>query len=175
MRRILALTAFLVSLSGLPTLAADITDFFGTFTGSATVTSGSVNEDRDMSVTVSETPKGFQLEWTSVIYKTDGRKKSNEYKILFVPTQRDGVFSSAMKANVFGKAVPLDPLKGDPYVWARLTGNTFSVFSLLIDEDGNYMVQEYHRTLVEGGLNLEYNRFRDGKALKTVNAFLAKS
>lgn len=80
-----------------------------------------------------------------------------------------------MKANVFGKAVPLDPLKGDPYVWAHLNGGTLSLFSLLIDEDGNYMVQEYHRTLAKGGLNLEYKRLRDGVALKTINAFLAKN
>lgn len=175
MRRLFALTAVCVSLLGAPTFAADIQDFFGTFKGSATVDAGSTQEDRDMSVTVSETDKGFELQWTSVIYKTDGREKSNDYKILFVPTQRDGIFASAMKANVFGKAVPLDPLKGDPYVWARLSGDTFSVFSLLIDEDGNYMVQEYHRTLAEGGLDLEYRRFRDGKALKAINAFLAKS
>ena len=50
-----------------------------------------------------------------------------------------------------------------------------TVFSLLIDEDENYIMKEYHRTLVEGGLNLEYRRFRDGSALKAVNAFLAKS
>ena len=24
-----------------------------------------------------------------------------------------------MRADVFGKAVPLDPLAGDPYMWAR--------------------------------------------------------
>lgn len=175
MRRLIALTAVCVTLLGAPTFAAEIQDFFGTFKGSATVDVGDTQEDRDMSVTVSETDKSFELQWTSVIHKADGRTKSNDYKILFIPTQRDGIFSPAMKSNVFGKVVPLDPLKGDPYVWARLTGDTFSVFSLLIDEDGNYMIQEYHRTLAEGGLNLEYKRFCDGKALKTVNAFLAKS
>lgn len=174
MRRFLATTTLLLALSGLPGLAADIQDFFGTFEGSANVEEGGTEENRDMSVTISKTSKGFEVDWTSTIYKTDGRKKENQYKIQFTPTQRAGIYASAMKSNVFGKAVPLDPLKGDPYVWSRLSGDTFSLFSLLIDEDGNYMVQEYHRTLAEGGLDLEYKRFRDGVALKSVDAFLKK-
>lgn len=174
MRRLMIFAALLTTLSGLPAAAADIADFFGTFTGTAKITENETEEDRDMSVTIEETNKGFQISWTSIIYKADGRTKENNYNILFVPTQRDGIYASAMKANVFGKAVPLDPLKGDPYVWSRLSGDTLSVFSLLIDENGNYMVQEYHRTLAEGGLDLEYRRFRDGQALKSINAFLSK-
>ena len=30
-----------------------------------------------------------------------------------------------MRADVFGNAVPLDPLAGDPYMWARLEGDEF--------------------------------------------------
>lgn len=175
MQRLLAITAVLFALSGTHALAADITAFLGTFTGTAQMSDDGSEADRDMSVTISEAENGFTVAWTSTIRKLDGRIKENKYTITFTPSQRDNIFASAMKTNVFGKAVPLDPLKGDPYVWARLTGNTLSVFSLLIDEDGNYMVQEYHRSLTDGGLNLEYKRFRDGAALKTVNAFLAKS
>ena len=175
MRRFLAIFAFLFSISGLPALAADISDFLGTFTGTTKMSSDGTEADRDMSVTISDAKSGFTLSWTSIIHKSDGRVKENKYTITFTPSQRDGIFASAMKTNVFGKAVPLDPLKGDPYVWARVTSDTMTVFSLLIDEEGNYIVQEYHRTLAEGGLNLEYRRFRDGSALKAVNAFLAKS
>ncbi|WGI22612.1 hypothetical protein [Amylibacter sp. IMCC11727] len=175
MRRLMIFAALLTTLFGAPAFAADITDFFGTFTGTAKITENDTTEDRDMSVTIAQTDKGFQVSWTSVISRSDGRTKENTYTILFIPTQRDDIFASAMKTNVFGKAVPLDPLKGDPYVWSRLSDDTLSVFSLLIDENGNYMVQEYHRTLAEGGLDLEYRRFRDGQALKSVNAFLAKN
>jgi hypothetical protein len=175
MRRFLTQLALFFCLSSLPALAANIQEFFGTYTGTAKIERGDSVEDRDMSVTISETSEGFQVSWVSVIHKADGRTKENEYTISFVPTQREGIYSSAMKSNVFGKAVPLDPLKGDPYVWSRLTGDTLTLFSLLIDEEGNYIIQEYHRTLANGGLDLEYRRFYQGTALKAVNAFLSKS
>ena len=117
MRRFLAISALLFSISGLPTLAADVSDFLGTFTGTAKISSDGSEADRDMSVTISDAKGGFTLSWTSIIHKTDGRVKENKYTITFTPSQRDGIFASAMKTNVFGKAVPLDPLKGDPYVW----------------------------------------------------------
>ena len=65
-------------------------------------------------------------------------------------------------------------MKGDPYVWSRITGNIFTVYSLLIDQDGGYEMQEYNRTLIEGGLNLEYLRIRNGEKLKNISAFLKK-
>ena len=80
-----------------------------------------------------------------------------------------------MKTNVFGKSEPLDPLKGDPYVWSRLSGDTLTLYSLLIDEEGGYEVQEYDRTLTDGGLELEYRRIRNSTPLTTINAFLARN
>lgn len=92
MRRFFALTALVLSLSSLPAFSADMLDLLGTFKGSATITHKDAEEERDMSVTVSPTDKGFQVEWTSVIYKADGRTKSSGYKIQFLTTQRDGIF-----------------------------------------------------------------------------------
>lgn len=154
--------------------AADITDFFGVFNGSAPVENDGVTSTRDMSVTIVKSKKGFQLTWKSITHKPDGRLKEKQYTIDFVPSPRDDIYASAMKTNVFGKPEPLDPLQGDPYVWSRLTGDTLTVFSLLIDESGGYEVQEYNRSLTDGGLDLEYRRIRNGAPLKTVNAFLAR-
>jgi hypothetical protein len=69
----------------------------------------------------------------------------------------------------------LDPLQGDPYVWSRISEDTLTVYSLLIDEAGGYEVQEYDRTLTNGGLNLEYRRIRNGEKLKAITAFLEKN
>ena len=174
MRRLFIMPAFFLALAGAPALA-DIAKFFGSYTGTAKVSVSGKTEDRDMGVVITETDKGFQVKWTSIIRKADGRVKTNEYTIGFVRTQRDGIYSSAMKSNVFGKAVPLDPLKGDPYVWSRLSGDTLSLFSMLIDENGSYTVQEYHRTLTEGGLDLDYRRLEAGEEIKMIKTFLIKS
>ncbi len=78
-------------------------------------------------------------------------EKRKAYTIAFQPTQRPGVYSSAMRANVFGERVPMDPFKGDPFVWARLSGKTLSVYALIILADGGYDLQIYDRTLTPDG------------------------
>lgn len=156
------------------TLAQEFTSFIGTFVGVADETVDGETKQRDMSVTVAETEEGFSVRWKSIAFKADGRVKEQEYTVEFVPSQRDNIFGSAMKRNVFGKSVALDPLKGEPFVWARFVDDTFTVFSLFINEAGDYEMQEYHRTLAEGGLNLSFRRVRDGAAEKEITAFLKR-
>jgi hypothetical protein len=155
--------------------AADFDRFVGSYAGSADVENKGKTSKRDMSVNISTTDKGFEVNWKTIRHKSDGRIKESEYTIGFVPTQRDGIYSSTMRVNVFGNPVPLDPMKGDPYVWGRISGDTLTVFSLLIDKEGGYEMQQYNRTLTEGGLILKYLRIRNGDKLKIISAFLEKS
>lgn len=155
--------------------AGDFDRFAGTFTGAAEFSFDGEVRYRDMSTTIEPTKDGFVLTWTSISRKDDGRAKAKTYKIKFAPSVRPNIYGSAMRTNVFGKAIPLDPLKGDPFVWARLIGDTLSVFSLFIDETGEYEMQEYHRTLVDQGLELEFLLVRDGKPLKTIKTLLKRA
>ncbi|MDD9858418.1 MAG: hypothetical protein OXU96_10295 [Gammaproteobacteria bacterium] len=154
--------------------AADFQQFVGSYSGSAQVESDGATRQRDMSVNISTAGKGFEVNWKSVSYKADGRIKEKEYSINFLPTRRDGIYASAMGVDVFGNPTPLDPMKGDPYVWGRITGDTLTVFSLFIDQDGGYEMQEYNRTLADGGLDLDYQRIRNGEKLKRIRVFLEK-
>lgn len=157
-----------------PCAQADFARFIGRYAGSAQVEHNGQISLRDMSVAITPAGKGFAVNWKSVTHKTDGRLKEKEYTIQFLPTARAGIYSSAMGVNVFGNPVPLDPLRGDPYVWGRIRGDTLTVFSLLIDAGGGYEMQEYHRTLAAGGLDLEYKRVRNGANLKNIRVFLKK-
>ena len=154
--------------------AAEFDAFLGTYTGQAEVEVDGKTERRDMSVTIGEADEGFVVEWSSVIYKADGRTKEGTYTINFTPSPRENIFASAMKTNVFGKAVPLDPLNGEPFVWARLEGDTLSVYSLFINEVGEYEIQEYHRSLAEGGLDLVFRRVRHAESEREIRTFLKK-
>ena len=155
-------------------LAVEIDPFVGEYSGSAEVNGGDTKEMRDMSVQISKNEEGFTVGWESTIHRADGRVKKKSYSIDFIPTDRENIFSSAMKTNVFGHAVPLDPMVGDPYVWSRITGDTLTVFSLHVDEEGGYEMQQYNRTLTEGGLQLEFQRIRNGNIQKAVSTFLEK-
>lgn len=154
--------------------ASEIERFAGSYSGSAEFLANGETQRRDLSVKIEENREGFTLSWTSVSYKSDGRTKESAYTIEFVPSPRSGIYGSAMKVNVFGKRKPLDPLNGEPFVWTRIIGDTFSTFSLFITDSGEYEMQEYHRTLVDGGLQLKFLRLRDGAIVREIDAFLEK-
>ena len=163
----------LVLLPGL-LAAAEIDRFIGTYVGQAELVVEGETRKRDMSTTIAGTKEGFAITWTSVTYKSDGRAKEKTYTIDFVPSQRDNIFQAAMKQNLFGKAVPLNPLAGEPFVWARIVGDTLSLYSLFINEAGEYEIQEFHRTLVEGGLDLVFLRVRNGAPERQVTTRLER-
>ncbi|GIT87320.1 hypothetical protein [Roseobacter sp. OBYS 0001] len=154
---------------------ADISRFVGSFVGSADVQSADGStRPRDMSVQISETKEGFRVYWKSTTYRKDGTAKEKAYTIDFVPSARPGVFASAMKRNVFGHTAQLDPMKGEPYVWGRIVGETLSVYSMYVTEDGGYEIQQFDRSLASRGLMLEFQSIRDGEIQRTVSTLLKR-
>lgn len=175
-RTLHSITVFMaaVTLSG-QIAFADISRFVGEFSGRAEVeTRAGDIFPRDMSVIIDETNDGYRVKWTSTTEKDDGRRKVKSYEIEFQPTDRDGVFSAAMKRNVFGHTEQLDPMKGEPYVWSRITGDTLTVFSMFVAPNGDYEMQQYDRTLVEGGLQLDFNSHRNGIPTRFISTFLSR-
>jgi len=145
--------------------------FFGRFIGKTTIAAEGEAAPRDIGVEirpVEDDDHDFTIEWDTVITRADGSTKANSDKILFQDTKRDAIYSSAMRVNVFGKRTPLDPLSGDPFVWARLIGNTLTVFALLITDAGSYEMQVYDRTLTGDSMALRFSRVRDGEKLKEI-------
>ncbi|MEM6760025.1 MAG: hypothetical protein AAF601_11170 [Pseudomonadota bacterium] len=154
---------------------ADMARFVGSYQGSAEVIAADGSKiPRDMSVKIQETRAAFEVTWTSVTYRPDGRAKEKSYTVAFVPTDRPGVFAAAQQKNVFGHAVQLDPMKGEPYVWAQLSGDTLSVYSLFVSEIGGYTLQQYDRTVSDGGLQLRFQNIQNGEIARAVETFLAR-
>lgn len=165
----LVLSAGLAVAEGLPAR------FVGDFSGSAAVElADGTSLKRDMSVSIRMSEDGFTVRWLSVSYHQAGTRQKS-YEIAFVPTDRPNVYAAAMTRNVFGHAVPLDPMKGEPYVWARVSGDTLTVFSLFVDAAGGYEIQQYDRTLVAEGLQLEFQRFRNGVPQRAVSTLLTRN
>ena len=156
-------------------LAAEIGPFVGSYTGSAEVEIGGESGPRSMDVKIAATDDGFDVSWITAIQRANGQMDEKRYTISFFQTVHSGVFPSGMKTDLFGNRIPLDPLDGDPYVWSHIAGPTLTVYALSILEDGGYEMQEYRRTLADGGLSLDYERIRNGDKLRTVKAFLKKN
>lgn len=149
--------------------------FFGTFAGSGVAeTPDSLyfgTTARDLDVTIGpEGPEGknFRVRWTSVIRSGGGAKPDARRKTatrVFEPTGRAGVYRGAAA----------DPLAGGEIAWARLAGNTLTVYLLVVRADGRYEIQKYDRTLMDTGMKLEFTRLRDGAPVRRVTGRLIKT
>ncbi len=154
---------------------AEIARFAGDYVGSAElVRADGSRSPRDLSVSIRAVEDGFAVQWTTVTRRANGTRKQSNYNIEFHPSDRPGVYAAGMRRNVFGHAVQLDPMKGEPYVWARIAGDTLSVYSLFVDAAGGYEMQQFDRTLAPGGLDLLFSRIRDGENQHSIRTFLRK-
>ncbi len=153
----------------------DWSAFYGTFTGNAeTVVAGEMSA-RDLTVVIKPWhDKGFTVEWKTVIHRAGGVTKNTDLSIDFYPSPRPGLFASAMRTDVFGQAVPYDPVgeDADPYVWAGLEASTLTVSALYIVDGGGYELHVYKRSLNEEGLLLEFERLSNGEKVTEVSALL---
>ena len=169
------LASLMIGFSATMAFAASIEPFVGDYSGSADVENfDGTKAMRNMSVSIKENKNGFSVEWSTKTHREDGTSKEKSYDISFVASDRPDVFAAAMTKNVFGHEVQMNPMKGEPYVWARIMGDTMTVYSLFVDADGGYELQQFDRTLAEGGLNLEFSRVSDGIKQRTSSAFLKR-
>jgi hypothetical protein len=149
--------------------------FFGNYTGQSISLADQGLSERDLAVTIKPYQnEGFSLDWTTITKRPDGTTKHQSYSVAFEPTSRHGIFRAAQRRNMFGHFTPLDPMAGEPYIWAHLSDDTLTVQALLITEDGGYEIQTYERRLAPHGLDLTFSRVADGKVLKTISGVLRR-
>lgn len=151
-----------------------ISAFVGTFVGGGVAE----NEDsiyfavtaRDFDVKIRALGEGFAITWTSVIRRGGDpdrpriRRKSTS--MVFVPSGRAGLY----RATASG-----DPLAGGEMSWARIRGNTLTVYLMIVEADGSYQIQRYDRTLSPEGMQLVFTRIKDGERVRTVKGRLVKT
>jgi hypothetical protein len=109
------------------------------------------------------------MEWTSVTKGASGKSERQENTVKFHPTKRHNVYAAAVRPDLFGGWVPLDPFEGDPFMWARVLESTLTVYAMIITDTGAHDMQIYERTISPGGLSIKFKRLRDEKPLQVVN------
>ena len=148
--------------------------FVGEYMGEGISQTDGELSKRDFTVKIEPKDEGFLLTWVSVTRNDDGTLKRKKHTVQFKPKGKSGLYGSAMRTDMFGNQVPMDPLNGEPYVWARIEGDTLFVYALLISAKGGYEMQTYERTLTPTGMDLIYSRVRDGKMMRTVEGTLKR-
>ena len=114
------------------------------------------------------------MAWKTTTFKKDVPKEKS-YSIDFLETDREHIYEAAQRKNLFGGRDPLDPMKGDPYFWARIEEDKLTVFAMIVTDNGGYEMQTFDRVLMENNnLHLRFHRVRDGEVLKTIEAELIR-
>lgn len=168
------LTALLIVFAALFDAAqaddAPLQAFFGKYKGSGVTlhpTAPRGLTDRDLDVEIGPAENGFFVAWTTIFrwafFDEELRRKSA--RVVFVPSGRPGIFLAQGATERIA----------DGLSWASVTGNVLSVRTLAIQDNGTYVVQNYHRSLTEDGLSLQFLSDGDGQNIRMVHARLKKS
>lgn len=165
----------LAALAAPPVAAEDlpIKAFFGTWSGSAIAN----NRDslyfgvtvRDIDVTIAPTAGGFHIVWTTVLRRGGTRDnpkiRRKSTSLTFTPSANKGVYSATDAAA---------PKGGRNITWARLAGNTLTVYLMDIDAKGRYAISSYARTLAGATMELKFRLIKDGDPVRLVKGKLVK-
>ena len=150
--------------------------FFGTYQGTSDTIPDGEHRPRELSVTISPYQKnGFAIDWKTTQHKTGGRVKKSGLSVNFIPTHRSNIFASAMRRDLFGHQVPLDPMKGDPFVWITISGDTLTLYVIRIADSGEQDLQIDKLTRTPEGLYDEFISFYGSEPVRHLTATLKKN
>jgi hypothetical protein len=154
-------------------LAAELSDFFGTFVGHAQELDDSSPMSRDMDIVIEPFhDDGFQIHWITVT-KVNGRRDvpgvgRTVQSVYFEPASDRNFYVEVEADNPFREREEKAPMSGHAVRWASLDGDTLRVYSFVVLEDGRYELQIYNRTLTETGLDIVFRRFDDGELVRQI-------
>ncbi len=173
-----AITLGLLAIAGLTSnnaLAAELSDFFGTYVGNAEVEPirGDVASSRDMDIVIEPFhDDGFQIHWITVT-KVGGRRdvpgvERDVQGAHFEPADDRRFYVEVEADNPFREREEMTPMSGQAVRWAGLDGDALHVYSFAVLEDGRYELQIYDRVLTDIGLDIVFRRFDDGELVRQI-------
>lgn len=162
-------------------MAATIDDFVGRWQGIELEISGDAPdlalEPGHLDFEIGRKDGGFRISWTG-LGRADNGLRPQTVEADFVPTERPGVFaydpgSPSLLGRLFADPSTGNPLEGDTLLWARLEGETLTVYGLSIGSDGGFELERYARTLDDGGIAVRYTHRAENDRVVTVEGRLA--
>jgi hypothetical protein len=148
--------------------------FFGIYEGVSNSVPDGETAKRNLHVTIQPYKDGFSINAQSEVHAAGQRAQTAKLSVDFRRTTRNNIYMSAMRLDLFGNPVSLDPLEGGPYIWARLSGDTLTVYILKITDAGAQDLRIYKHTVTAQGMDVEETRFRDSEPLHRIDASLKK-
>ena len=184
MRTTLRFAVAATLLSTLPAMAAPpgTDQLIGTFVGLAAdeVHQGGPLEQRDIVMELKPYREtGLQLEWHNVTL-VNGRRdvpgvKFRHDEVLLAPAPGRNFFLAQVGYDPFAEKRSLDPLAGDPLRWGVASGDSLSLYSFAIHDDGTYELQVTGRRPDGDGVALEFDRIVDGQVTRRMTGHAVRA
>lgn len=148
----------------------EIAGFFGHYGGSALAKTEESDflgfEARDLDIIIAAAEDGFVISWTTIKRRgPDKEPKRKSRTMFFLPGDSPGMFRPLAQG---------DPTAGGDVSWARIEGDTLTVYIMSVSDRGIYEIQAYARTLTEDGMTLLFTRVRDGERIRKVSGKLER-
>jgi hypothetical protein len=170
---LLALVALSVSSTA---QAADrkIDEFFGRWLGTGEATGGTAaapvkTQSRDSEVIIDRAADGFRISWTTMSSDVNDATKSKvkTAEITFRSGGKPGYYIDVKAGNA---------LAGKKTTWARVSGDTLTINQLVVQEDGQWDVSVYDRTLKDPNtMDLAFTRITNGKIARQASLRMTRS
>ena len=122
----------------------------------------------DLNVQIVPDDSGFWMHWTALSRDgTGGALARQPVEARFEPSDRPGVFvfdseQSSLLLSLFGDPATNNPLEGEPLLWARLEGDTLSVYGLAINPDGSFDLYQHVRTVTGDTMTARHTHRTEG-------------
>lgn len=167
MRLATAILIGLLAASAAQAAEADLQPFFGRWVGEG-IAETEVGDDterelRGLEVIVRDHPTGFQLCWSTLRVMADGPDRQSFAMMLFAPGDAPHTWHAVFSAD--GSA-------SNARARAELENETLRVFNRATNESGKEELQIYERRLSNGGMELHFARFDDGRLARVVQGRL---
>jgi hypothetical protein len=165
----------IISVPGKSGHADDLSRFFGSYVGRATVEdlkTGS-KQERDLDIVIAPYRRhGLQIDWITVGL-VDGRRdlpgvKRWSQQARFEPAGGRNFMVEVGESSLFEERGDMEVIAGDPVRWTRIADNTLHACSFVVLEDGRYELQIYQRILTETGMDIVFERIVDGEVMRRV-------
>ncbi len=170
---VLALCALCFGAAGAAAEEEALARFLGEFRGTG-VAEGEANDFgisvRGLDVAIERAKRGgFLVRW-SALYRTGG-ENDPKYRLKlaqaeFQPTKREGIYRAVSSTR---------EESGRWIGWARIAGDTMTVYQLLLEDSGSFQLTSHERTLTDTGMLLRFVRRRDSGVVRVVTGALEKT
>ncbi len=156
-----------------PVAAEPIDPFVGRYEGESVSDARGLLAAGDIGLRIRREGQGFLADWRSTVSGPEGVQRSN-HEVFFEPIRERPVYRAHGQPGVSGQLRSADPMRGEPYFWARLEGATLILYAMRIEPAGSLDLRIYRYGLAGARTSFAFRHLRDGLPVSDATGWLRR-